>query len=765
MSSLGPLTFLSPLYLVGLLSAAVPLVIHLSRSRRQKKLRFSTTRFFTDQFLRSYRMSRLKEVVLLACRMALCALLAMALARPFVAPRGGAAAAGGGDGPRAVVLVVDDSASMALPEGGATLFAKAKESAGAVLDGLRAGDRAALVFAGRRAGGPEAPFPEPTDRLDDVRQALDRSEVSALGTDLTGAVGRAEALLQGARDAGKEVYVFSDLQATGWDAKAEEEKPSDVSFVVVRVGPSKGAANVGVAGVRYAPSLPRAGTPLTVRPLLEVAGAEADAVTVRLVVDGDKVGEQRVERLPNGRWPVPRFTHTFAKGGWHSGHVEVEDRGVPQDNRRYFALEVQDGVPVLAVDGAPSDVRRLDELFFLTLALTAGAEGEAGPVKVEAVAPAALAGKELPRYPVVVLANVETLPPAAVEKLEEYAAGGGSLLFFLGDKVNPAFYNDTLAGGNRRLGGLLPCRLKAVEGDPAGGKDVATVGAFDAEHPALAPFADPKFAALAGPSVTFKALWRVEADPEAVVMRASTGAPLLCEKAFGKGKVMLFASTADRDWTNFPIRPAYLPWVHRLVAYLAQGAAAPQAFHHTGDAVPLSLPGDTPGPVLVKKPNGVVGAATTGGEDGNRLVFTDTALPGVYTVLAADGQGAAGRFAVNVPGAESRLRYLDDALAEGAGAADPAARRESVERGLKEWLGRPLVAFVDDPARLGESGPGGRGGRPLWDYVLAAVLALGLFEPWLANRISTRLYRKPREAPALAAARLAPATLVPEARP
>src|SRR3954466_4680271 len=101
------LTFLTPLFLIGALAAAIPLVIHLSRSRRTKKIRFSTTRFFTDQFLRSYRMSRLEELFLLACRMALFALLAVALAQPFVKPTG---AGGAGGGPRTVVLVLDDSA-------------------------------------------------------------------------------------------------------------------------------------------------------------------------------------------------------------------------------------------------------------------------------------------------------------------------------------------------------------------------------------------------------------------------------------------------------------------------------------------------------------------------------------------------------------------------------------------------------------------------------------------------------------------------------
>src|SRR3954471_13454989 len=120
-------TFLSPWYLVGLLAALIPLIIHLSRSRRTKKMRFSTTRFFTEQFLRSYRMSRLRELLLLACRMALFGLLAMALAQPFFAPKAGAGALAGG-GPRTVVLVLDDSASMAYQEDGVTLFRRAQEA-------------------------------------------------------------------------------------------------------------------------------------------------------------------------------------------------------------------------------------------------------------------------------------------------------------------------------------------------------------------------------------------------------------------------------------------------------------------------------------------------------------------------------------------------------------------------------------------------------------------------------------------------------------
>src|SRR6266699_3352877 len=122
-----PLTFLSPLFLIGAASAAIPLIIHLSRSRRTKKMRFSTTRFFTEQFLRSYRMSRLKELLLLACRVALCALLAMALAQPLLQTHADSFLGGGGA--RSVVLVLDNSASMGYSEGGTTLLERARAAA------------------------------------------------------------------------------------------------------------------------------------------------------------------------------------------------------------------------------------------------------------------------------------------------------------------------------------------------------------------------------------------------------------------------------------------------------------------------------------------------------------------------------------------------------------------------------------------------------------------------------------------------------------
>lgn len=730
-------TFLSPIFLIGLLSAAIPLLIHLSRSRRTKKIQFSTTRFLTDQFLRSYRMSRLKELLLLAVRMALCALFAFALARPLLLPKGQSVILGQS---RSVVFVLDDSASMGLMDEGRTLLAKGQQTARDLLGELKPGDTASVVLAGRRAGGSRVFFAEPTTNLTDVRQAIDAVTVAALGADLSGAVRQAEDVLRSSTAQSREIYVLSDLQDSGWQLPDEKSTTAKSDSLVFFVRLRQAAAeNLAVTAVQYATSRPMVGIPFVIRPHVRNAGQQVRDCTASLFVDGKKVGEQEVKGLQPGRWSVPRFHHTFDKGGWHNGHVEVNDESLVADNRRHFAFQVLDSVKLLAVNGAPSSVPRLDELFFLRLALSAASEG-ASPIQVDTISTPGLADKDLTSYPLVLLANVESLSQPVVEKLEKYVDGGGSVWFFLGDKVNPAFYNDTLAGPARLHGGLLPARLSKLDGDAASGHDVAFVGSVNADHPALASFGEAGGANLSG--VTFKSLWRLDATGGDVLMRTNTDLPLLCEKRFGKGQSLVFASTCDRDWTNFPVRPAFLPWLYRLIGHLAQQPLDDQGFFLTGETV--SLPTAATSTVWqVRRPDDSLSYAAPAEDNPGRIEFNDTDLPGLYAVSAADAPAAAIQFVTNLESYESDLRYLDEVFAESDRPGEAASPAKKIERGFADLLpGNPLVTYVADPAEILGVSQSARRGFKLWDMVLVLVLLLALFEPWFANRISWKTYAR-----------------------
>ena len=78
------MSFLSPLFLIGLLAAALPIILHFTLRGRAPRLPFSDVRFLARAFVHRDRRRRLRELILLALRVAAVVLLALAFARPFL---------------------------------------------------------------------------------------------------------------------------------------------------------------------------------------------------------------------------------------------------------------------------------------------------------------------------------------------------------------------------------------------------------------------------------------------------------------------------------------------------------------------------------------------------------------------------------------------------------------------------------------------------------------------------------------------------------
>ena len=102
--------FVNPLFLVGILATLLPVLIHLLTRDRIRKVEFSTLRFFAKSSQRVLRRKKYQEMFLLALRMVICGLLAVAFARPFFG--GKREEAHGASVRTARVIVADVSGSM-----------------------------------------------------------------------------------------------------------------------------------------------------------------------------------------------------------------------------------------------------------------------------------------------------------------------------------------------------------------------------------------------------------------------------------------------------------------------------------------------------------------------------------------------------------------------------------------------------------------------------------------------------------------------------
>src|SRR5262245_38399354 len=150
------MSFLNPIMLAGLAAVAVPIIIHLLNRRKFQKVTWAAMRFLRNAVERNQRRMRIEDMILLALRCLLLALLALALARPAILSN---ATDTFGQGRVTGVLILDNSRSMGMSDGTGTRFEKAKKAAENVVDSMPAGSATAVFFASDIA---EGVIPEPT---------------------------------------------------------------------------------------------------------------------------------------------------------------------------------------------------------------------------------------------------------------------------------------------------------------------------------------------------------------------------------------------------------------------------------------------------------------------------------------------------------------------------------------------------------------------------------------------------------------------------
>src|SRR5688572_21779060 len=103
------MSFLTPLFLLGLAGLAIPVIIHLIQKERKNVVQFPSLMFLRRIPYQSVQRRRIRNWLLLLMRLAALALIVLAFSRPFVRRTEIAASASGA---REVVVLLDRSYSM-----------------------------------------------------------------------------------------------------------------------------------------------------------------------------------------------------------------------------------------------------------------------------------------------------------------------------------------------------------------------------------------------------------------------------------------------------------------------------------------------------------------------------------------------------------------------------------------------------------------------------------------------------------------------------
>jgi hypothetical protein len=706
----------SPWMLFWALTAIVPVLIHLWSRRRYEEVPWAAMRFLLIAIRKNARRWRIEQLLLLATRMMILILLAIALADPILALLGDGTTSRGRGGDTHHVLVIDTSYSMDYQHTDSTRFDIAKRLASEFVRECMQGDGFTLI---KLADPPQVVVRDPVfDRESMVTEIAQLNRTDG-GADLPATLVGIERVLDQAsahtaRLQRHQISFFTDLGRNTWSEVTSEAAATALARLADRaqinlydVG-QRGGQNVAVTRLRANTGVATVGAAVRLEIELENFGnQDRSDLALNVLVDGQQVG-QLTANIAGGERANLALVHRFQVPGEHVVEVRLEEDRLEADNHRWLCLHVHDAFNVLCVEGKAGAARNIA----LALEPNMGVGSSVRPVVRSEIA---LLEERLSQYEAIFLCNVGRFGSVEAALLRAFLQRGGGVVIFLGDQVQAANYNAVLgpdAGENRcfsvRLG--EPTELGEYLFDP-----------LEYQHPIVEPFRGHARAGLLTTPV-----WkyvRATADAESRVNTAIAflnGDPAVLEERLGNGRVLMATTDAssvsvDRStdpptpWSALAAWPSFPPLVQQLLQVAVQDrnqlrnvivGDALQGYLASGSehtSVMVSNPESRDQRVPVKVEGELI-----------QWAYTDTTLGGVYAVSEGNSLDDVRYYAANLDTRESLTERFDAEL-------------------LPSFFRREEAAASPDGPEIAMARP-----VRFFRYVLAAVLVMLIVEASLA---------------------------------
>lgn len=655
------MSFLAPLFFVALAAMAIPVLIHLIQREKKQVVRFPSLMFIQRVPYKSVRRRRIHNWFLLMVRLTALALIVLAFSRPFFERDNLDIATGGA---REVVVLLDQSYSLAFGD----RWERARAAAYEAIDGLGPDDRGSVVLFS--TGAEIAMRSTAAGERPQLRAAVAAARPTAASTRYAPALKVAGSLLAESSLPRREVVLISDFQRSGWRGEEGARLPGGATLRPVALTSGADLANVSVTAVSMARSTfsnqERVAVTAVVvnRSMRALRGGQ-----IALEIGGRAIQTEPLEVEADSSASVTFDPVTLA-GGFMRGTVRAGDDALPTDNVFHFVVSPAQPVRVLVVDRGGTGGGAL----YLTRAL---AIGDAPRFETTVRQPDAVTDEDLRRASAVVVNDV-AVPASLGRRLLRFVDAGGGLFVATGARATWAADVD-----------LLPAALDAPVDRTRG--DAARVGALEFGHPVFEPFRTPRSGDFAAARIYGYRTVTPGTGAE-VLARFDGGAPALIERRVGAGRVLLWASTLDLAWSDFPLKPVYLPFVHQALRHLA-AYAEPAPWLTVGQVLDASI-GATPA-----QPASTVVLTPSGrrlGMDEEGAEVLELTEQGFYELRGRTGDTVSAVVASNVDTGESDLTPIDPkeivaattpapGAARQAGAAGQTLAPEAQERTQRLW--------------------------------------------------------------------------------
>ncbi|PAU92981.1 hypothetical protein CK503_13725 [Aliifodinibius salipaludis] len=567
------MNFLNPLFLLGLLAVALPVIIHLINLKRPQKVAFSTLSFFNELRKSTIRRIRIKQYLLLALRTLAVLFLALALARPFLPPTITGSASS--DEPRSVAILIDNSASMSRVGTDGPLIEQAKDVVGRII----------------RNGNSDDKFLLKTTNITDATNAGFVSGNRAIAQlDNITSVNRGHYTadqfkevyeqLKDTPEGQSVLYVISDGQVSQLSSLedvdlGDESEAKSISVQLIQLEEVQ-QQNVAVKSVSLESQLLSPGSPITLSVKVENTGNTAVANQfLSLELGGEMTGQYETSLEP-GETKDFLFELVPEEVGYLSGQILLEGDEVGFDNTRHFVVHIPQQRSILLVNNSQESSSFTS---YIAPALEAARQTNAR-ILFEEKQMNNIEQGEWSEYDGLILNGLTSIPSYWHRGLREYVQGGGGILFFPSEQGEIASYNQFFSLFNAG-------QFDNVIGEYGSFETVTKMGELEEGHPVLdGIFNKEKDEDIRVdlPSIFYYYHYEPASNSNSLtLLEAANDDVLLAEHPFGEGMLLTSTLGADPGWSNFPVNPLFAPMYYRTILYASSPERGGLQQHQLGN--------------------------------------------------------------------------------------------------------------------------------------------------------------------------------------
>lgn len=694
------MTFLNPAVLIGLLAAAIPVIIHLLNLRKLKKIEFSTLAFLKELQKNKIRKIKIKQWLLLVLRVLIILFIVLAFARPAL--RGLSIAGTTSAAKTTAVLIIDDTFSMSVLSQNGSYFNQAKDFAKKIIEQLKEGDEAALLFLSeknQRLGL--------TNDFNSLINELNQKEISYLTPDLNKVITIAAQLVNKSNNFNREIYLITDFQknilpSTGIKSDLSELLNENIKLYSFSLSDKK-VFNIGIDDLKINNQIFEKNKPITFSVTLSNYSEQNVQNGVLSLFLNNKRAAQKSFDIEVGKSVLTDVEALSDATGFIEVTAEVETDDVEFDNKRFSSLFIPDKILTLIISDENSSSR------FLKLALQTISDGK---IKFDEKNSNQLGGIQLKNYDVVFLCS-DNLSHSA-DRLIQFLKDGGSLVIIPSVNADLNRLNDILQKLNipsaPGFAGKLNDKSLSVQFDK-----------IDFNHPVFRNlFRENDKKNIESPVINYFVKHSTQGKGISII-KLSDGSSFLSEFKTGNGKIFFFNTAFDPGWSNFPIKAIFAPLLVKSVFYLSQKENL-QNNLFAGEFISIDLNKIKSPQTKVIRPDSTVDFLNLEPAGQKSIEYKSTNLVGFYKIYS--GNEIIDNVAVNHDRTESNLVYAD---------------KNDFEKYLEQINFMGNLIYIEKNKNPLEEINQARFGSELWRIFLLIAIILAVVEMSIARNVKKDL--------------------------